>query len=169
MVDFIDVVARRGHTQVLRGVSLTVAPGEVVALVGRSGSGKTTMLRLVNRMLTASGGEVHVDGRPVSAWDPITLRRQTGYAVQDVGLFPGIKIENNGIRRLRGSGPGQGHMQFNRRKVLYPNERLQIIYEADCHLFFIMADLRSFYPGGTMRGTALLKKEILCRTIRIAL
>ena len=95
MVDFIDVVARRGHTQVLRGVSLTVAPGEVVALVGRSGSGKTTMLRLVNRMLTASGGEVHVDGRPVSAWDPITLRRQTGYAIQDVGLFPHLSVAQN--------------------------------------------------------------------------
>jgi osmoprotectant transport system ATP-binding protein len=95
VVEFIDVVARRGQTQVLRGVSLAVAPGEVVALVGRSGSGKTTMLRLVNRMLTATSGEVRVDSRPVSAWDPITLRRQTGYAIQDVGLFPHLSVAQN--------------------------------------------------------------------------
>jgi osmoprotectant transport system ATP-binding protein len=95
VVDFVDVHFRRGPTEVLRGVSLTVAPGEVVALVGRSGSGKTTMLRLVNRMLMAASGEVHVGGRPVSAWDPITLRRQTGYAIQDVGLFPHLSVAQN--------------------------------------------------------------------------
>jgi osmoprotectant transport system ATP-binding protein len=76
-------------------VSLTVAAGEVVALVGRSGSGKTTMLRLVNRMLTVASGEVRVGGRPVSGWDPIVLRRQTGYAIQDVGLFPHLSVAQN--------------------------------------------------------------------------
>jgi osmoprotectant transport system ATP-binding protein len=95
VVEFVDVVARRGDTDVLRGVSLTVAAGEVVALVGRSGSGKTTMLRLVNRMLTVASGEVRVGGRPVSAWDPIVLRRQTGYAIQDVGLFPHLSVAQN--------------------------------------------------------------------------
>lgn len=95
MVEFVDVSARRGQTDVLRGVALSVAPGEVVALVGRSGSGKTTMLRLVNRMLTVSSGEVRVGGRPVSAWDPISLRRQTGYAIQDVGLFPHLSVGQN--------------------------------------------------------------------------
>jgi osmoprotectant transport system ATP-binding protein len=95
VVEFLDVVARRGETVVLRGVSLSVSPGEVVALVGRSGSGKTTMLRLVNRMLTASSGDVRVGGRGVSEWDAITLRRQTGYAIQDVGLFPHLSVAEN--------------------------------------------------------------------------
>jgi osmoprotectant transport system ATP-binding protein len=95
VVEFIDVVARRGETVVLQGVSLSVAPGEVVALVGRSGSGKTTMLRLVNRMLTASSGDVRVGGRGVSEWDAIALRRQTGYAIQDVGLFPHLSVAEN--------------------------------------------------------------------------
>jgi len=95
VVDFIDVVARRGPTEVLRGVCLTVASGEVVALVGRSGSGKTTMLRLVNRMLMATSGDVRVDGRSVAHWDAITLRRQTGYAIQDVGLFPHLSVAEN--------------------------------------------------------------------------
>jgi osmoprotectant transport system ATP-binding protein len=95
MIEFDRVVAVRGQRDVLRGVTLSVAAGEVVALVGRSGSGKTTMLRLVNRMLTASRGVVRVGGRPVEEWDPIDLRRQTGYVIQEVGLFPHFTVAEN--------------------------------------------------------------------------
>lgn len=95
MIQFSDVVASRGGRPVLRGVTLDVAAGEVVALVGRSGSGKTTMLRLVNRMLTAEQGAITVAGRRVGEWDPIALRRQTGYAIQDVGLFPHVTVAGN--------------------------------------------------------------------------
>lgn len=79
----------------LRGVSLGVAAGEIIALVGRSGSGKTTMLRLVNRLLAVESGCVRVGGRDVNEWDPIALRRQTGYAIQDVGLFPHLSVADN--------------------------------------------------------------------------
>ena len=95
MIDFIDVIARRGSHTVLRGVSLAVAAGEIIALVGRSGSGKTTMLRLVNRLLDVDGGRVRVGGRDVNEWDAIALRRQTGYAIQDVGLFPHLSVADN--------------------------------------------------------------------------
>jgi osmoprotectant transport system ATP-binding protein len=95
MIDFVDAVARRGGRAVLRGVSLTVGDGEVVALVGRSGSGKTTMLRLVNRMLDADSGTVRVGARAVGEWDPIDLRRQTGYVIQEVGLFPHLTVAEN--------------------------------------------------------------------------
>ena len=95
MIEFVDVVASRGSRAVLRGVTLSVADGEVVALVGRSGSGKTTMLRLVNRMLGFERGDVRVAGRSVGEWDPITLRRRTGYAIQDVGLFPHLSVAQN--------------------------------------------------------------------------
>ena len=95
MIEFVDVVASRGARPVLRGVTLTVAEGEVVALVGRSGSGKTTMLRLVNRMLDFERGDVRVAGKSIAQWDPITLRRQTGYAIQDVGLFPHFSVARN--------------------------------------------------------------------------
>lgn len=95
MIEFIDVRASRGQRPVLQGVSLTVDAGEVVALVGRSGSGKTTLLRLVNRMLRADSGDVRVAGRSVSEWDEISLRRQTGYAIQDVGLFPHYTVRDN--------------------------------------------------------------------------
>ena len=95
MIEFVDVVASRGERVVLKGVALSVAAGEVVALVGRSGSGKTTMLRLVNRLLSADRGQVRVGGRAVEEWDPIALRRQTGYAIQEVGLFPHFTVMQN--------------------------------------------------------------------------
>ena len=95
MIAFADVVAERGGREVLRGVSLQVRSGEIVALVGRSGSGKTTMLRLVNRLLPVTRGEVRVADRPVSQWDPISLRRHTGYAIQEVGLFPHLTVAQN--------------------------------------------------------------------------
>jgi osmoprotectant transport system ATP-binding protein len=80
---------------VLRGVTLSVARGEVVALVGRSGSGKTTLLRCVNRMLAATSGDVRVDGRSVADWNPVDLRRHTGYVIQEVGLFPHWTVGTN--------------------------------------------------------------------------
>ena len=95
MIEFLDVHATRGQRPVLRGVSLTVGNGEVVALVGRSGSGKTTMLRLVNRMLVPERGLVRVAGKSVDEWDVTALRRQTGYAIQDVGLFPHLTVGQN--------------------------------------------------------------------------
>jgi osmoprotectant transport system ATP-binding protein len=95
MIEFMDVVASRGSRAVLRGVTLSVATGEVVALVGRSGSGKTTMLRLVNRLLDPDAGRVQVGSRDVREWDPIALRRQTGYVIQEVGLFPHLSVAQN--------------------------------------------------------------------------
>jgi osmoprotectant transport system ATP-binding protein len=95
MIEFIDVVAARGGRTVLRGVSLAIGEGEVVALVGRSGSGKTTLLRLVNRMLDPDTGDIRVAGRSVRDWEVIALRRQTGYAIQEVGLFPHFTVADN--------------------------------------------------------------------------
>jgi osmoprotectant transport system ATP-binding protein len=95
VIEFRDVVAHRGRQPVLRGVSLAVGGGEVVALVGRSGSGKTTLLRLANRIVRADSGDVRVEGRSVADWDEIALRRRTGYAIQDVGLFPHLTVGGN--------------------------------------------------------------------------
>ncbi len=79
----------------LDDVSLTVAPGEVVVLLGRSGAGKSTMLRLVNGMLLPTSGEVLVDGRDTRAWDSIALRRRIGYVLQEGGLFPHMRVADN--------------------------------------------------------------------------
>ena len=94
-VAFDDVSASRGSRRVLHGVSLSVGARETVALVGRSGSGKTTLLRLVNRLLDPDSGTVRVDDRDVRNWDPIALRRRTGYVIQDVGLFPHLTVAGN--------------------------------------------------------------------------
>ena len=90
--------------RVLAGVSFAIAQGEVIALVGRSGSGKTTILKLINRLLTPTSGEVRVEGRATTEWDPIRLRRHVGYVLQDVGLFPHMTIARNisTVPRLEG-------------------------------------------------------------------
>ena len=66
-----------------------------MVLLGESGCGKTTTLRLVNRLLAPTSGDVFVEGKATSAWDPISLRRRTGYVIQEAGLFPHFTIEEN--------------------------------------------------------------------------
>jgi osmoprotectant transport system ATP-binding protein len=84
-----------GQTRILDGFTLTVDAGEAVALVGASGSGKTTVLKLVNRLLLPESGAVRVQGRDTRNWDPIRLRRSIGYVIQEVGLFPHLTIADN--------------------------------------------------------------------------
>jgi osmoprotectant transport system ATP-binding protein len=86
---------RTWATRVLDGFSLTVGAGEVVALVGASGAGKTTALKLVNRLLLPDSGSVKVQGRDTREWDPIRLRRTAGYVIQDAGLFPHLSVADN--------------------------------------------------------------------------
>ena len=83
------------HRQIVSGVSFQVAPGETLMLLGRSGAGKTTTLKLINRLLEPSSGEIFVEGRSQLEWDPIRLRRRIGYVIQDVGLFPHWTVEQN--------------------------------------------------------------------------
>jgi osmoprotectant transport system ATP-binding protein len=94
-IAFRAVRLTRGDTHVLQGVDLDVAQGETLALVGRSGAGKSTILKLINRLLEPDSGEVTVRDRPVSAWDPFDLRRRIGYVLQDVGLFPHLTVHDN--------------------------------------------------------------------------
>jgi len=76
-------------------LSLSVHHGETLVLLGRSGSGKTTSLKLINRLLLPNSGEVRVDGRSTTEWDPIRLRRGIGYVIQDGGLFPHFTVARN--------------------------------------------------------------------------
>lgn len=94
-VEFQAVSASRGGRRILDDVTLTVGARETVALVGRSGSGKTTLLRLVNRLIEPDAGMIRVEDRDVREWDPIALRRRTGYVIQDVGLFPHRTVAAN--------------------------------------------------------------------------
>jgi osmoprotectant transport system ATP-binding protein len=76
-------------------LSLTVPAGEVCVLVGPSGSGKTTAMRLINRMIALSDGDILLGGRSVLARDPRELRREIGYVIQQVGLFPHLSVGEN--------------------------------------------------------------------------
>jgi len=87
--------SRPGRARVLDDFSLTVAAGEVLALVGRSGAGKSTLLKLVNRLLLPDAGAAFVLGRDTHEWEPIALRRSIGYVLQDVGLFPHMSVADN--------------------------------------------------------------------------
>ena len=84
-----------GRPRVLDDFTLTVHAGEVLALVGASGAGKTTVLTLVNRLLLPDAGDVVVQGRNTREWDPVALRRSAGYVIQEVGLFPHLTIADN--------------------------------------------------------------------------
>jgi osmoprotectant transport system ATP-binding protein len=80
---------------VLDNLDLAIRAGESVALVGRSGAGKSTLLKLINRLLLPEAGAVTVHGRDTRDWDPIALRRRTGYVLQEIGLFPHLTVEEN--------------------------------------------------------------------------
>ena len=96
MIEFRDVrYSPDGRRDVLLNLSLQVAAGETLVLLGRSGCGKTTTLKLINRLLDPSAGEVLVEGKSVLEWDPIRLRRGIGYVIQEVGLLPHFTIEHN--------------------------------------------------------------------------
>src|SRR5215204_2117325 len=95
LVKFHNVSFSLPGTQVISDLNLTVERGETLVLLGESGCGKTTTLKLVNRLLTPSAGEVVVEGKPTTAWDAIALRRHIGYVIQEGGLFPHFTIARN--------------------------------------------------------------------------
>lgn len=95
VVRFRDVSLSLGGSPVLRGLGFSLRPAETLVLLGRSGAGKSTVLRLVNRLLVPDDGEVSVEGRSTRDWDPIRLRRRAGYILQGIGLFPHLTCRQN--------------------------------------------------------------------------
>ena len=93
-VRFENVSCRIGSAELIRDLNMAISEGETFVLLGRSGSGKTTTLKLVNRFLSATSGAVIVENA-MSEWDPILLRRRIGYVIQETGLFPHFTIERN--------------------------------------------------------------------------
>jgi osmoprotectant transport system ATP-binding protein len=95
LVEFRDVSYEIGGRTILSGVSFAVEAGETLVLLGRSGSGKTTALKMTNGMLFPTQGQVLVEGKSTREWDPIRLKRHIGYVIQEVGLFPHFTIARN--------------------------------------------------------------------------
>src|SRR5260370_33469639 len=95
LVEFQKVSYAANGQPIIDRLNLNVARGETMVLLGESGCGKTTTLKLVNRLLAPTSGEVIVEGRTTTEWDVIRLRRRTGYVIQEAGLFPHFTVEQN--------------------------------------------------------------------------
>jgi len=95
IVEFRSVSFSAGGNEIINDLSFEVRRGEVLVLLGESGCGKTTTLKLINRLLEPTSGEVLVDDRPTTARDAIDLRRRIGYVLQDGGLFPHMTVRDN--------------------------------------------------------------------------
>jgi osmoprotectant transport system ATP-binding protein len=95
LVSFRRVSARVAQKDILHDLSFDVEAGETLVLLGRSGSGKTTALKMVNGLLLPSAGEVSIEGVSTTAWDLIRLRRRIGYVIQEAGLFPHFTVAAN--------------------------------------------------------------------------
>jgi osmoprotectant transport system ATP-binding protein len=103
-VRFEGVTKHYGETIALAGIDLEIAPGNFVALVGSSGSGKSALLKTVNRLIEPSSGTVLIDGRNVADDEPHLLRRRIGYVFQNIGLFPHMTVAENMAIGLRIDG-----------------------------------------------------------------
>src|SRR5258705_12622744 len=97
LVEFRDVSFSHASASapVISHLTFSVQQGETLVLLGESGCGKTTTLKLINRLLSPTSGEVMVEGKSTTAWDPIRLRRRTGYVIQEGGLFPHFNVKRN--------------------------------------------------------------------------
>ena len=98
MIEVVDASKRydrAGTRWAVRKARVTVAEGELVALLGESGSGKTTLLKMINRLIDPDEGEIRIDGRDVRTEDAVALRRTIGYVIQQVGLLPHLTVADN--------------------------------------------------------------------------
>src|SRR5699024_10693616 len=102
MIEFRSVTKRFGeHTEAVAGLDLVIPARRTTVLVGSSGSGKTTVLRMVNRMVDPSSGTVAIDGQDVRERDPFARRRGIGYVMQHAGLLPHRRLLDNVTTVLR--------------------------------------------------------------------
>jgi len=95
IVEFRKVDFQIGATKILDDLNLQIETGETLILLGESGCGKTTTLKLINRLIEPTSGEVLVEGKSTKDWNAINLRRRIGYVLQEAGLFPHFTIERN--------------------------------------------------------------------------
>lgn len=132
VIEFCDVSYSVGDTQVLAGLNLQVAPNETLVLLGRSGSGKTTTLKLINRLVSPTSGEIRINGITNEKLNVIRLRRGIGYVIQDVGLFPHFTVERNigVVPKIEG----------------WPDERIRERVQELLQLVGLAPELASRYP-----------------------
>ncbi len=118
VIEVEGLVRRFGATVAVDGVSFRVDEGELVALVGASGSGKTTTLKMINRLVEPTAGRVRVDGEDAALVAPHLLRRRIGYVFQGAGLFPHMTVEENVALPLTLLGREAGEIRVRVAEVL---------------------------------------------------
>jgi osmoprotectant transport system ATP-binding protein len=131
-IEFDRVFFRVNGRALVQDLTLSVAPGEILVLLGRSGSGKTTSLKLINRLLEPTEGQVRVEGKRTLDWDPIRLRRGIGYVIQDGGLFPHFNVERN--------------ISLVPQIENWPQDRIRVRVREVLELVGLSADLGTRYP-----------------------
>lgn len=107
MIKFENITKKYNRKTVIDNFSLNIEDGQLVVFIGPSGCGKTTLLKMINRLIQPSSGKIYVDGKDISTIDPIELRRNIGYVIQNTGLFPHMSIKENLelIPKLKGEDP----------------------------------------------------------------
>jgi osmoprotectant transport system ATP-binding protein len=95
IIEFRSVGYTVGSTVILAGIDLSVARGETLVLLGESGCGKTTTLKMINRLIEPTSGEVLVSAKPTTEWDAVDLRRHIGFVLQEAGLMPHFSVAGN--------------------------------------------------------------------------
>lgn len=94
-IRFRGVGKKYNGTEVLKDLSFSIAKGELITVIGSSGCGKTTMLKLINGLLTPDSGKICINGENIAETNQIELRRRIGYVIQNIGLFPHLSVEKN--------------------------------------------------------------------------
>ena len=95
MIKFENITKKIGSKTILENINLTIEKGSLIVLIGSSGCGKTTSLKMINKLIEPTSGEIYINNMPISKMNTIDLRRGIGYVIQNTGLFPHMTIKEN--------------------------------------------------------------------------
>ncbi len=95
MIEFVDVNKNFGEYHIIKNLSMKIEKGKITVIIGSSGCGKTTTLKMINKLIIPTFGKIYIDGEDISQKDTIKLRRNIGYVIQQTGLFPHMTVKEN--------------------------------------------------------------------------
>lgn len=95
MIEFVDVNKNFGEYHIIKNLSMKIEKGKITVIIGSSGCGKTTTLKMINKLIIPTSGKIYIDGEDISQKDTIKLRRNIGYVIQQIGLFPHMTVKEN--------------------------------------------------------------------------
>ncbi len=95
MIEYKNVCKSYGKKKIVKNINLKINDGEFVVLIGPSGCGKTTTLKMLNRLIEMDSGDIYIDGKNIKDFNPVKLRSNIGYVIQQIGLFPNMTVEEN--------------------------------------------------------------------------